>query len=73
MPIKDARKKDKSIDIFLDDDDIPILPDYNKDGTAKELQRIFRAFVTAHYSQCPAIEVLTQRSDDMHQGSKQGM
>jgi len=52
-PMPDMSTCEKAaITIYLDDDDVPILPLFNLHSHAKDVQDIFRAFVTAHYSMC---------------------
>jgi hypothetical protein len=55
LPAVVAKEKQKAVDIYLDDEDVPILPSYNLNGRAKDLQKIFRAFVTAHYSESTSL------------------
>ena len=50
MPERSARGKRPAVTITLDDHDVPILPTINKNSKSKDLQSIFRDFVTAHYS-----------------------
>jgi len=49
MPVLKSNHKDPPVTIYLDDDDVPILPPYNPNDSAKDLQLAFRAFIKVHY------------------------
>jgi len=49
MPVAPSRAKQQVIQIYLNDDHVPILPHVNEDDNVKGMQKIFRAFVTAYY------------------------
>ena len=49
MPVPKLNHKDPPVTIYLDDDDIPVLPQHDSNDSAKDLQSAFRAFIKAHY------------------------
>jgi hypothetical protein len=49
MPLT-KKNRTELVVIYLDDDDIPIVPIYSECTMAKGLQNIFRTYLTAHYS-----------------------
>jgi len=57
MPVPKSNHKDPPVTIYLDDDDVPILPQYNPNDSAKDLQSAFRAFVKAHYRKLTVLTV----------------
>ena len=49
MPIPKLNHKDPPVTIYLDDDDVPMLLQYDTNDSAKDLQSTFRVFIKAHY------------------------
>jgi len=49
MPVLKLNHKDPPVTIYLDDDDVPMLPQYDTNDSAKDLQSTFWAFIKAHY------------------------